>query len=195
MPLLNGLTSACTTAHMMVIRSRRSLASRRDGSRDPASRKRKPLKGRTRTSKPRHWRSMLLPRSWPRSRLCGFLSLRSHSRHDGARPGRNRGTGIDDGHRPAGIARPSIGYGNLVIDLPSRANTMRSARTRAAPIQLEVAWNRLISIASEQAAAMVNSSFSAVLGEMEDLSAAVFDAARDDDGAVGAGRARAISAA
>jgi N-methylhydantoinase B len=43
--------------------------------------------------------------------------------------------------------------------------------------QLEVAWNTLISIASEQAAAMVNSSFSAVLGEMEDLSAGVFDAA------------------
>jgi len=42
--------------------------------------------------------------------------------------------------------------------------------------QLEVAWNTLISIASEQAAAMVNSSFSAVLGEMEDLSAGVFDA-------------------
>jgi N-methylhydantoinase B len=45
-----------------------------------------------------------------------------------------------------------------------------------APAQLEVAWNRLVSIASEQAAALVNSSFSAVLGEMEDLSAAVFDA-------------------
>ncbi|HEX7052857.1 MAG TPA: hydantoinase B/oxoprolinase family protein [Burkholderiales bacterium] len=45
------------------------------------------------------------------------------------------------------------------------------------PIELEVSWNRLISIASEQAAAMVNSSFSAVLGEMEDLSAGVFDAA------------------
>jgi N-methylhydantoinase B len=45
------------------------------------------------------------------------------------------------------------------------------------PIRLEVSWNRLISIASEQAAAMVNSSFSAVLGEMEDLSAGVFDAA------------------
>ena len=44
------------------------------------------------------------------------------------------------------------------------------------PIELEVSWNRLISIASEQAAAMVNSSFSAVLGEMEDLSAGVFDA-------------------
>jgi len=44
------------------------------------------------------------------------------------------------------------------------------------PVRLEVCWNRLISIASEQAAAMVNSSFSAVLGEMEDLSAGVFDA-------------------
>ncbi len=45
------------------------------------------------------------------------------------------------------------------------------------PVKLEVSWNRLISIASEQAAAMVNSSFSAVLGEMEDLSAGVFDSA------------------
>lgn len=45
----------------------------------------------------------------------------------------------------------------------------------ADPIGLEMAWNRLISIASEQAAAMVNSSFSAVLGDMEDLSAGVFD--------------------
>ncbi len=48
--------------------------------------------------------------------------------------------------------------------------------TQFDPIRLEVCWNRLISIASEQAAAMVNSSFSAVLGEMEDLSAGVFDA-------------------
>lgn len=44
------------------------------------------------------------------------------------------------------------------------------------PLSLEIGWNRLVSIASEQAATMVNSSFSTVLGEMEDLSAAVFDA-------------------
>lgn len=44
------------------------------------------------------------------------------------------------------------------------------------PVKLEIYWNRLISIASEQAATMVNSSFSAVLGDMEDLSAGVFDA-------------------
>ena len=43
------------------------------------------------------------------------------------------------------------------------------------PVELEICWNRLISIASEQAAAMVNSSFSAILGDMEDLSAGVFD--------------------
>ena len=53
------------------------------------------------------------------------------------------------------------------------AHEQRSQKLSA---QLEVAWNTLISIASEQAAAMVNSSFSAVLGEMEDLSAGVFDA-------------------
>jgi len=51
-----------------------------------------------------------------------------------------------------------------------------SKPTKSSVTQLEVAWNTLISIASEQAAAMVNSSFSAVLGEMEDLSAGVFDA-------------------
>jgi len=50
-----------------------------------------------------------------------------------------------------------------------------SVRSKNSVTQLEVAWNTLISIASEQAAAMVNSSFSAVLGEMEDLSAGVFD--------------------
>ncbi|MCH6552287.1 MAG: hydantoinase B/oxoprolinase family protein, partial [Planctomycetes bacterium] len=43
------------------------------------------------------------------------------------------------------------------------------------PVELEVCWNRLVSIASEQAATMVNSAFSVVLGEMEDLSAGVFD--------------------
>ncbi len=51
-----------------------------------------------------------------------------------------------------------------------------SKKSNSAATQLEVAWNTLISIATEQAAAMVNSSFSAVLGEMEDLSAGVFDA-------------------
>ncbi len=55
-------------------------------------------------------------------------------------------------------------------------NATKRLRSNPSSVPLEVAWNRLISIASEQAAAMVNSSFSAVLGEMEDLSAAVFDA-------------------
>ncbi|MGE4219919.1 MAG: hydantoinase B/oxoprolinase family protein [Alphaproteobacteria bacterium] len=44
------------------------------------------------------------------------------------------------------------------------------------PVTLEVCWNRLVAIASEQAATMVASAFSAVLGDMEDLSAALFDA-------------------
>ena len=44
------------------------------------------------------------------------------------------------------------------------------------PVRIEICWNRLVSIASEQAATMVNSAFSTILGEMEDLSAAVFDA-------------------
>jgi len=39
-----------------------------------------------------------------------------------------------------------------------------SVRSKNSVTQLEVAWNTLISIASEHAAAMVNSSFSAVLG-------------------------------
>ena len=52
----------------------------------------------------------------------------------------------------------------------------RPAADNIDPVKLEIYWNRLISIASEQAATMVNSSFSAVLGDMEDLSAGVFDA-------------------
>ena len=43
-------------------------------------------------------------------------------------------------------------------------------------VAIELCWNRLVSIANEQAATMVNSAFSTILGEMEDLSAAVFDA-------------------
>ena len=65
--------------------------------------------------------------------------------------------------------------GNIVVTIRKQGRAM-SGRSKNAVSQLEVAWNTLISIASEQAAAMVNSSFSAVLGEMEDLSAGVFDA-------------------
>src|SRR4029078_5614305 len=59
---------------------------------------------------------------------------------------------------------------------PEPTMKKRAKHSRNTVAQLEVAWNTLISIASEQAAAMVNSSFSAVLGEMEDLSARVSDA-------------------
>jgi N-methylhydantoinase B len=52
---------------------------------------------------------------------------------------------------------------------------MAAKRRVIGPVELEVCWNRLVSIASEQAATMVNSAFSVVLGEMEDLSAGVFD--------------------
>ncbi len=44
------------------------------------------------------------------------------------------------------------------------------------PILLEVLWNRLISIVNEQAAALINTSFTTVVREAGDLSAAVFDA-------------------
>lgn len=43
------------------------------------------------------------------------------------------------------------------------------------PIQLEVLWNRLISIVNEQAAALMHSSFTTVVREAGDLSAGVFD--------------------
>ncbi len=43
------------------------------------------------------------------------------------------------------------------------------------PIQLEVLWNRLISITQEQAAALIRSSFTTVVREAEDISAGVFD--------------------
>ncbi len=43
------------------------------------------------------------------------------------------------------------------------------------PIQLEVLWNRLISIVNEQAAALMHASFTTVVREAGDLSAGVFD--------------------
>ena len=43
-------------------------------------------------------------------------------------------------------------------------------------IQLEVLWNRLISIVNEQAAALIHASFTTVVREAGDLSAGVFDA-------------------
>ena len=52
---------------------------------------------------------------------------------------------------------------------------MARKRPVIGPVELEVCWNRLVSIANEQAATMVNAAFSVVLGEMEDLSAGVFD--------------------
>ncbi len=43
------------------------------------------------------------------------------------------------------------------------------------PVTLEVAWNRLIAVVNEQAAALVRTSFSSVVREAGDLSAGIFD--------------------
>ncbi len=43
-------------------------------------------------------------------------------------------------------------------------------------IRLEIYWNRLTSIAEEQARGLIRTSFSTIAGEMEDLSCGVFDA-------------------
>lgn len=43
------------------------------------------------------------------------------------------------------------------------------------PIQLEIYWNRLVSIAEEQAKTLVRASFSTVVGEMEDLACGIYD--------------------
>ena len=53
---------------------------------------------------------------------------------------------------------------------------MSGGRGDLDPIQLEVLWNRLITVVNEQAAALVRASFSTVVSEAEDLAAAVFDA-------------------
>jgi N-methylhydantoinase B len=43
------------------------------------------------------------------------------------------------------------------------------------PIQLEVYWNRMTSIAEEQAKTLIRASFSTLVGEMEDLATGVYD--------------------
>ena len=43
------------------------------------------------------------------------------------------------------------------------------------PIVLQVLWQRLISVANEQAAALIRTAFTPIVRDAEDLSAAVFD--------------------
>ncbi|MBI2880804.1 MAG: hydantoinase B/oxoprolinase family protein [Candidatus Tectomicrobia bacterium] len=52
---------------------------------------------------------------------------------------------------------------------------MSGTATDIDPIRLEVIWNRLISIVDEQAAALMNASFTTVVREAGDLSAGLFD--------------------
>jgi N-methylhydantoinase B len=52
---------------------------------------------------------------------------------------------------------------------------MSGVTTEIDPIRLEVIWNRLISIVDEQAAALVNASFTTVVREAGDLSGGLFD--------------------
>src|SRR5579875_1873350 len=44
------------------------------------------------------------------------------------------------------------------------------------PVTLEILWSRLIAVANEQAAALMRTSFTPIVREVGDLSAAVFDA-------------------
>ncbi len=52
---------------------------------------------------------------------------------------------------------------------------MTIEKTRIDPILLEVLWNRLISVVNEQATALMRTSFTTIVRESGDLSAAVFD--------------------
>jgi len=53
---------------------------------------------------------------------------------------------------------------------------LKSMDEQIDPISLEILWNRLIGVANEQAAALMRTSFTSVVRESGDLSAAVFDA-------------------
>jgi len=44
------------------------------------------------------------------------------------------------------------------------------------PIELEVLWNRAVSIAQEQAKTLIRASFTTLVGEMEDMATGIFDA-------------------
>jgi N-methylhydantoinase B len=54
---------------------------------------------------------------------------------------------------------------------------MRIENEKLDAVELEVQWNRLISIVNEQAAALMHASFTTVVREAGDLSAGIFDAA------------------
>lgn len=51
----------------------------------------------------------------------------------------------------------------------------QTPHSRIDPIQLEVMWNRLISVVNEQATALMRTSFTSIVREAGDLSAGVFD--------------------
>ncbi|MFZ0217983.1 MAG: hydantoinase B/oxoprolinase family protein [Candidatus Dormiibacterota bacterium] len=52
----------------------------------------------------------------------------------------------------------------------------RTHRTGLDPVSLEILWTRLIAVTNEQAAALMRTSFTPIVREVGDLSAAVFDA-------------------
>ena len=52
---------------------------------------------------------------------------------------------------------------------------MAGRRTRLDPVTLQILWSRLIQVANEQAAALIRTSFTPIVRDVGDLSAAVFD--------------------
>src|SRR5206468_1463412 len=50
------------------------------------------------------------------------------------------------------------------------------AVSRLDPVTLEILWTRLVQVTNEQAAALMRTSFTPIVREVGDLSAAVFDA-------------------
>ena len=64
---------------------------------------------------------------------------------------------------------------NLQFSLCNSFSRLEVSLSEFDSIALEVLWNRLISIVNEQAAVLINTSFTTVVREAGDLSAAVFD--------------------
>src|ERR671920_688479 len=106
-----------------------------------------------------------------KGRFCGRPRLRPlppRPRRGLRRPCRRRRAGIDGDRRPRFPRR-----GGQVAE-PDREVGEVSAE-RMDPILLEVLWNRLVSVVEEQARALMRTSFTSVVREAGDLSAALFD--------------------
>ncbi len=76
-----------------------------------------------------------------------------------------------------GFAASVNGRGDVILNRESDQAEHKTTAAALSPIQLQVMWNRMISVVEEQAQALIRTAFSTSVREAGDLSAGIFDRA------------------